>query len=282
MIAIRNGRHVRVWWATNPPGEPMDLLFCAHRAEGKPGTPPPGYINFFGRDNRSTPPDSPGGSDEDGSDGHQPKSSAAATRRISKSAAGTKGTRRSTRQEQRHAVVGANEPESDLNDEDDCGLNLATRVTPAIDSDPPPSPTSQLPTWTAVNSGGKRNLTAMTANEPNSAGDAVEPPRKVARQAPAIGGTIGVELDRLRQTDRPRPPNSPPSVAPNSDHYLPFKATEEVQVRELAENLLRLAFGAEQPADPSAIQVSTPSRNRSPSNPCSGDVPVDMSEVEAG
>ncbi|RPA88804.1 hypothetical protein L873DRAFT_1823999, partial [Choiromyces venosus 120613-1] len=109
----------------------------------------------------------------------------------------------------------------------------------------------------------------MTADEPNSAGDAVKPARKVARRAPATRGIIGVELDRLRQTDRPRPPNSAPLAAPNSDHNLPFKATEEVQVRESDENLLRLA------------SVGTPSRNRSPSNPCSGDVPVHTSEAEA-
>ena len=41
MIPISSSRHVRIWWSMNLANEPMDLLFCAHRAtDTKVGTPP--------------------------------------------------------------------------------------------------------------------------------------------------------------------------------------------------------------------------------------------------
>ena len=84
MISIGNGRPVRMWWSMNSPSESMDLLFCGHRTCGEGGTPPPGAVNFGPRDNESQSRTPSVHSDESDSDGHQPKSSAAAAMRITR------------------------------------------------------------------------------------------------------------------------------------------------------------------------------------------------------
>ena len=93
MISIRNSRHVRMWWSMNSPSEPMDLLFCGHRTSGEDGTPPSGAVNFGPRDNWGQSPNPSVHSDELDSDGHRPKSSAAAGKRI---------TRLSTKNQEQH------------------------------------------------------------------------------------------------------------------------------------------------------------------------------------
>ena len=58
MIRTINSRHVRIWWSLNPPSEPMDLLFCAHRSTNtEDSTRAPGDLRFDPRDNRGTPSD---------------------------------------------------------------------------------------------------------------------------------------------------------------------------------------------------------------------------------
>jgi len=52
MIRITNSRHVRIWWSLNPPSEPLDLLFRAHRSTNtEDSTPAPGDLRFDTRDN---------------------------------------------------------------------------------------------------------------------------------------------------------------------------------------------------------------------------------------
>jgi len=84
MIRITNGRHVRPWWSLNPPSEPMDLLFCAHRSTNtEDSTPAPSDLWFVPCDtNWSTPSDVawPSSNEEPNSDGHLPESSAAAAK----------------------------------------------------------------------------------------------------------------------------------------------------------------------------------------------------------
>ncbi|CAZ80620.1 unnamed protein product [Tuber melanosporum] len=321
MITIANSRHVRIWWAMNSPKEPMDLLFCVHRADGEAGTPPPGNIVFAPRNNRGTPSDESADSDDDGSsDGHQPESSARAAKRVTRPTTKTKNTSRNTGQTLRRGTVDVDEPELDSNVSADRGRNLATRVMPALNPGFAPSPGKQVPapstdlgtrvlrsggqigrgtdrkkasrlrTQTAVNSSPKCNLAAITdADEPNSPADAAEPPRNVARRVTAINTSIESELDRVhgevnpsrRPTTRPITPNSPP-LASNPSHNLASDASEQVQVRASAEHLLMLASGTQQPADTSATQVSTPSRSHSPPDPSTSDVLVSMSAAEAG
>ena len=56
MIRITNSRHVRIWLSLNPPIEPMDLLFCAHRSTNtEDSIPAPGNLRFDPRENRGTP-----------------------------------------------------------------------------------------------------------------------------------------------------------------------------------------------------------------------------------
>jgi len=83
MIQITNSRHVRIWWSMNPPGELMDLLFCAHCSTNTDdSTPAPGDLQFDPRDNQGTPSDEewPSSDEEPSSDGHQPELSAAAAK----------------------------------------------------------------------------------------------------------------------------------------------------------------------------------------------------------
>ena len=84
MISIRNSWHVRMWWSMNKLSEPMDLLFCGHRTCGEDATPPPGASNFGPRDNRGQSPKPSVHSDELESEGHQPESSAAPAKRITR------------------------------------------------------------------------------------------------------------------------------------------------------------------------------------------------------
>jgi len=143
----------------------------------------------------------------------------------------------------------------------------------------------------AVNSSGKHDLAAMAkADEPKGPADAAEPPRKVARGMPIINSSIEGEPDRLNgEVNRSRqptathsPPSSPPPLAPNPSHELASAATELLQLRTSAEHLLMLASGAQQPADPSATQVGTPSRSHSPSKLCANDTLVDIAAADAG
>jgi len=84
MISIGNSRHVRMWWSMNSPSEPMDLLFCGHHTGGEDGTHPPGAVNFGPCENRGQFPNPSVHGDELNLDGHQPESSAAATKRITR------------------------------------------------------------------------------------------------------------------------------------------------------------------------------------------------------
>jgi len=99
----------------------MDLLFCCHRRnDTDDSTPPLGEIRFAPRDNRGLPPDashdgSAGSDDGQSSDGHQPESSAEATKRTTstrptRSVHTTKKTGRTQRIN--WADIGESEPES--------------------------------------------------------------------------------------------------------------------------------------------------------------------------
>jgi len=149
----------------------------------------------------------------------------------------------------------------------------------------------QLSTPTAVNSSGKRDLSAMAeADQQNGLADAAEPPRRVASSMPIGEGSIEGEPDRLhgevnrsrQPTATPRPPNCPTPLAHNPSHDLACTASEQLQLRVSGEYLLILAFGATQPADTSVTQVGTPSRTHSPSNPWADDALVDMAAADAG
>lgn len=323
MITLRNNRHVRIWWSMNPPNEPMDLLFCAHRTDGEAGTPPPGNLVFGPRNNRGSPSDDEhaDSDNEESSDGHQPESSAMAAQRATKSTRKTRNTKRTPGQTLRGGTADIDEPEPDSNVAADCGHNMAAQVMPALDSGFAPSPGKQVSappadlgtrllrsgrqierrtdlkkasgqsTWTAINSSGKRNLAAITeADEANSPANAAEPARKVARGVPSIGTGIEGEPDRLhgevnlsrQPTASHSPPNSSPPLASTPSNDLASEASEQVQVRKSAEHLLMLASDAQQPADTSATQVGTPGGSRSPSDPHTGDVLVDMPAAETG
>jgi len=86
MIRITNSRLVWIWWSLNPPRESIDLLFCCHRRnDTEDSTPPPCESRFAPGENRGPPPDASddrftGSDDGPSSDGHQPESSAAATK----------------------------------------------------------------------------------------------------------------------------------------------------------------------------------------------------------
>ena len=112
MIRITNSRDVRIWWSMNPPSEPIDLLFCAHRSTNTED---------------STPSEEawPRSNEEPNSDGHQPESSAAATKRTTSSRTTTsRNTTKTTGRTHRinSAEVGESELESDVTA--DRGLDL--------------------------------------------------------------------------------------------------------------------------------------------------------------
>jgi len=84
MVSMGKCRHVRIWWSMNSPHESMDQLLWSHRTPGKDGTPPSGAVNSGPRENRGQSPNPSIQSDESDSDGHQPESSAAAAKRITR------------------------------------------------------------------------------------------------------------------------------------------------------------------------------------------------------
>jgi len=320
MIRITNSRHVRIWWSLNPPSEPMDLLFCAHRSTNtEDSTPAPGDLRFDPRDNRGTPSDEewPSSDEEPNSDGHQPESSAAAAKRTTSSR--TTRSRNTTKKTGRtHRInwadVGESEPESDV--AADRGLDLANGAIPAPDSGPTSSPGKQASVpcanlgtrvlsssrqrgqgtdlkkapRTPANNSGKRNLAVMQeADEPYSSDESPEPQRKVARQVGAMDAGIEVEPDTLDgelnlsplPADRPGPPNSPPPLTSNPGHA--SSPSEHAEARRSAEHLLMLASGGEQPVNTLATQVGTPGRIHSPSDPATSDVSADIPAAgEAG
>jgi len=180
-------------------------------------------VNFGPRDKRGQSPNLSVHSNESDSDGHQSKSSAAATKRITRlSTKKTASSMRKTKQRVRSGPVDVDEPELDSN------RSSPNKVLRALDSGFTPSPTKQptappndlgicvlrsgrqigretdlnkvfqLSTRTAVNSSGKRDLAAMVeADQPNGPVDAAEPPRKVPRGVPIIDSSLEGERDRL-------------------------------------------------------------------------------------
>jgi len=138
MISIGKGRHVRMWWSLNSPNEPMDLLFCGHRTCGEDGTPPSGAVNFSPRDNRGQSPNLCIHSHELDSDGHQPESSAAVAKTITRLSTKKSGSSmRKTRHRVRSSLVYVDEPEPDSNH------SSATKVVRALDSSFTTSPSKQ-------------------------------------------------------------------------------------------------------------------------------------------
>jgi len=125
---------------------------------------------------------------------------------------------------------------------------------------------SGLHTWTAVNSNGKCGRGGMTdAGETNSPADTAKPSRKIVRSL---------------STESTSPHNSPPPLTCNLTDDEAATAAEQILIEASAQHLLTLASETEQPPTRSATQVSTPSSNHSPADPCSGDV-LDMPVAEA-
>jgi len=316
MISIGNSRHVRMWWSMNSPSELIDLLFCGHRTLGADGTPPPGTLKFGSCENRGQSPNQSIHSDESDSDGQQPKSSTAAARRITRlSIKRTGSSMRKSGQRVRRGPADSDELEPDSD------RSSATRGVQPLDPGFIPSSTKQpsapptdlgiralksgrqigresdlkkvfpLSTWTAVNRSGKRDPAVMAeVDKMNGPAETAEPPRKVARSVPIIDCSIEGKLDRLhgevnrtqQPTATPSLPNSPPPLAPNPSHDLASAASEQLQLRTLAEPLLMLTSCAQQPATTSVTQLGTPSRSHSPCNLCTDDALVAMAAADAG
>lgn len=321
MVPLLSDRDVRIWWSTNTPNEPMDLLFYGHRASAdEDGTPSPVSLSFSRRNNRGPPPNEPQSSDDDSSDdGMNPESSATAAKRGTTSTR-TRNSMKKTGTVRRSGPADVDEPESD----DDCfSVVLADPASTAIPASPPnsmPSPgeqssypcanlnsralrpgqqtgretnikeVSELATGT-VNSNGKRDRTAMTeADEPNRPADPVEPPRKIVCTVPTIDPTIMVEQERPHReanqsqlpTERLSPPDSPPPFASNLSDDLAAAASEQILVEASAQHLMMLASEVGQHADTSEeTGVSTPERDHYPGDPRSEDVHVDIPVPEA-
>jgi len=116
MISIGNSRHVPMWWLMNSLIEPMDLDFCGHRTPRADGTPPPSAVRFRPCDIKGQSPNVSVASVEHNSGGHQPESSAAAPKIITRVT--TKKTTRSMRKTQQSVGSGPadiDELEPDLN-----------------------------------------------------------------------------------------------------------------------------------------------------------------------
>ena len=313
MIRIANSRHVRIWWFLNPPSEPIDLLFCAHRSTNtEDSTPTPGDLWFDLQDNWGTPSDEewPSSDEQPNSDGHLPESSAAATKRTTSSRT-TRSGNTATKTGRTHLInsadVGESEPESDV--AADQGLDLANEAIPAPDSGPTSSPgkPASVP-WanlgtrvlrysrqrgqatdlkkgpqTPANNSGKPNLAVMKeAHERYSSDKSPEPQRKLPRPVGAMDAGIEVQPDTLDgehnlsplPAERQGPPKGPPPLTPNpGDASSP---SEHVEPRRSAEHLLMLASGGAQPVNPLATQVGMPGRIHSPSNPATSDVSADI------
>ena len=195
MIRITNRRLVCIWASLNPPSEPMDLLFCCHGSNDTEDTTPPLCENRFApRDNRGPPPNasydgSAGSDDGQSSDGHQPESFAAATKRTTSSRPTRSGnTTKSTRRTHRinWADVGESEPESCGTQASDPRANLGTRVWRSSRQGERETDLKK-PSRIPANYSGKRNLTVMQQpDEPYASDGSPEPQRKVA--GPPGGG----------------------------------------------------------------------------------------------
>jgi len=138
IILIGNSRHVRMLWSMDSPSEAIDLLFCGHRTCGEDGTPPLGAMNFGPRDNRGQSLNPSVHRDASDSQDHQPESSAAAAKRITRlSTKKTRSSMRKTGLRVRSGPADVNEPEPDSNCSSD------TKVMRALDSGFTPSPSNQ-------------------------------------------------------------------------------------------------------------------------------------------
>jgi len=104
------------------------------------------------------------------------------------------------------------------------------------------------------------------AGEQNSPADTAEPPRKIVCSVP---------------TESPTQYKSPPPLTSNLCNDEAATAAEQILMEASAQHLLTLASETEQPPPQSATQLSTPSSNYSPPDPCSGDL-LDMPVAEAG
>jgi len=142
---------------------------------------------------------------------------------------------------------------------------------------------------TPANKSGKHNLAVIQeADEPYGWDGSPESQRKVAHQVGTNDTGIEIELDtrkgednRSRQhADRPSPTNSLSPFTPNPGHHHVSAASELAEARRSAAHLLMLASGAEQPVNTLAIQVDTPSRSHSPSDPRTSDVCADIPTAE--
>ena len=233
MVPLYSDRDVRIWWSTNTPNEPMDLLFYGHRETAdEDGTPSPVNLFFSPRNSRGPPPGESQSDDDDSSDGMNPESSAMAAKRATTSArTRTRNSMKKTGTVWRSGPADADEPGSDSDGFSVVSANPASTAIPASppNSIPPPGKQSSYPpanlnsralrpnqqterqteretnikkvpelaTWTSVNGNGKRGLTAMTgAYERNRPADPAEPPRKTVRAVPTIDPTIVVEEER--------------------------------------------------------------------------------------
>jgi len=91
------------------------------------------------------------------------------------------------------------------------------------------------------------------ADKLNGPADAAEPLRKVARGVPIIYSSIEDEPDRLHgevnRSRQPRatpiPPNSSSPLASNASHDRASAASEQLQLRTSAEDLLMLSSSAQ-------------------------------------
>ena len=147
----------------------------------------------------------------------------------------------------------------------------------------------RLSTRMAVNCSGKHDLAAMAESDaPNGPADGAEGLRNVARGVPIIIRSIEGELDRLygevnrrrERTATASRPKGPPPLASNLSQDLASEASEPLQLRTSADDLLMLASRVQEPANTLATQVGTPSRSHSPYNLCADDAFVNMASVD--
>jgi len=262
MIQITNSQLVRIWWALNPPSEPMDLLFCCHRRnDTEDSTPPPGEIRFASHDNRGPPPDASDdgfacSDDGQSSDGHQPESSTGAAKRTTSIRTTRSGnTRKKTGRTHRinWADVGKSPPESTGTQASVPRANLGPRVLRSSRQGARETDLKKA-SRTPANNSGKRNPAVMQeANEPYSSDGSPEPQRKVARQVGAMDAGIEVEPDTRNGdnnlswelADRTCPMNGLSPFTPNPGHHQVSAASEQAEARRSATHLLMLASGAD-------------------------------------
>jgi len=190
MIRVTNSRLVHIWWSLNPPSERIDLLFCFHRRhDTADSTPPPGKIRFAPPDNWGPPPGasddgSAASDDAQSSDGHQPESSAAATKwttstRTTRTVKTTKKTGRTHRIN--GAKVGESEPGSSGTQASVPHANLGTRDLRSSRQGERENDLKKA-SRTPANNCVKCSLAVMQeADEPYGSDGCPEPQRKVAR-----------------------------------------------------------------------------------------------------